>query len=133
MVELAVTDDCSRVEFLAGVLGDRMTNHIQGALDRAFPISQMGGLSGAMYPADEGEGQGWAISNEDWEVVSGVIRELIEDPVAAVRRGVESGTIKGEVREASWSHGGYGGFCVRATELGIYVVIGPVSDGGSET
>ncbi len=81
-----------------------MSQKLQEALDRAFPIFQMGGLSGAMYPADEGEGHGWAISNEDWEVVIGVVRELIDDPVAVVRRGVESGTIKGEVVEWCEAH-----------------------------
>lgn len=76
-----------------------MSPKLQEALDRAFPISQMGGLSGAMYPAGEGEGQGWAINNEDWEVVSGVVRELIDDPVAVIRQRVESGEVEGVKRE----------------------------------
>jgi hypothetical protein len=52
-----------------------MTDELREALERAFPIYSMGGLSAAMYPADENtEGEGWAMDNADFRLVADAAR-----------------------------------------------------------
>jgi hypothetical protein len=49
-------------------------SEITEALERAFPIYAMGGLSNAMYRADEGEGEGWALDNDDFNLIADAAR-----------------------------------------------------------
>jgi hypothetical protein len=56
-----------------------------------------------------------------------------EELLAAVRVAVEDGTIEGEVRESYRVQGFAPVLDAPNAKDGTYIVIGPVSDGGSET
>jgi len=57
-------------------------SELEKALERAFPVYSMGGLSAAMYPADENsEGEGWAVDNDDWKIISAAARKWLADTI----------------------------------------------------
>ena len=52
--------------------GSPSPSEVREALERAFPIFATGGLSNAMYRADEvSEGEGWALDNTDFDALAG--------------------------------------------------------------
>ena len=59
-------------------MSDKMDRDtLREALGRAFAVYSMGGLSGAMYAVDEGEGEGWAMDNDDFDRLSEAVRIVL--------------------------------------------------------
>ena len=57
-------------------------SELSDALQRAFPVFSVGGLSNAIYPADENsEGEGWAVDNDDWRIISDAARKWLSDTI----------------------------------------------------